>query len=91
MMYFKRELENREESFTKRFVSGDAARGRQNGSPLRALQTDNAKPTKTKKKKGGSDGAATTKKVRGKVGGGAGARKKKSAASSQKKLPKIAK
>ena len=91
MMYFKRELENREESFTKRFVSGDA-RGRQNGSPLRALQTDNAKPTKTKKKKGGSDGAAaTTKKVRGKVGGGAGARKKKSAASSQKKLPKIAK
>lgn len=75
MLYFKRELENRDENFNKRFSN--------DGTPLR-VTNDNSKPTKKK-----SVASTTRRKDRGKVG--AGTRKKKSSTSSSSKLPKIAK
>jgi len=81
MLYFKRELENREDNFNKRFSSvGDIA----SGSPLRVIQNDNAKSKVEQAKRGN---ATARRKVRGRAAGGS--RKKKAAASA--KLPKVAK
>mmetsp|Transcript_32368 Transcript_32368/g.61934 ORF Transcript_32368/g.61934 Transcript_32368/m.61934 type:complete len:96 (-) Transcript_32368:95-382(-) len=81
MLYFKRELENREDNFNKRFSSvGDIA----SSSPLRVIQNDNAKSKVEQAKRGN---ATARRKVRGKAAGGS--RKKKAAASA--KLPKVVK
>ncbi|KAL7532751.1 hypothetical protein ACHAXR_004823 [Thalassiosira sp. AJA248-18] len=77
MLYFKRELENRETNFNMRFRTDAAST---NGSPLRVIQ----KQERTGKQPGN---ATTRRKVRGKAG--AGTRKKKATTSS--KLPKISK
>lgn len=78
MSYFKRELENQETNFNRRFAppSDDAAAS---NSPLRVNQSDNSvsKPKQTKPRR----------RVCGKTG--AGTRKKKATAST--KLPRIAK
>ena len=78
MLYFKRELENRETNFNTRF-SNDATI---TNSPLRVIQNE--------RKQNGS--AATRRKARGKGSSGnkkgSGTRKK---ATNSPKLPKIAK
>ena len=76
MIFFKRELENRDTNFNRRFSNEDAAT--KNG-PLRVIQ----KQERTGKQ---NSGAAPRRKVRGKVGGGT-TRKKKF----DSKLPKLSK
>jgi len=86
MMYFKRELENREESYNKHF-SGKDGNEAVIAAPLRVSQSSNnaaktkqeAKPARRKKK-------ASTSSSKDQAGG---TRKKRSAATSSTKLPKI--
>lgn len=87
-MFFKLELENREDTFNKRF-SDEYAAASSTASPLRVLRDDNVKRSIERKKPTGS---TARRKMRGKAGSASckgASRKKKVAASG--KLPKIAK
>ena len=79
MLHFKRELENRESTWNKRFTANSGGRTTASSTPLR-VQDDNAATAKQSK--------TTRKKVRGKTAavGSAGMKKK---GPIKTKLPKI--
>ena len=79
MMYFKRELENRDTNFNSRFTCNDE--GATKNPPLRVIQKQERTVTQ-------GSSSNSRRKVRGKVGG-TGTRKKKASTSS--KLPKVTK
>lgn len=83
MLFFKRELENREETFTRLFAGENDA----SNNPLRVIQHGKAKASAGITKQAARGGISRKK---GRCKTGAGTRKKKPTVSAQG-LPKIAK